>query len=606
MYNAEYPKAWSKRLLFKIILLLSSFLIAIQTFVHLKPKFSNTLPATSPLSTGLARLDVVLTPVFHDGNATALNVDLRFDQPGLDAQRSFLSMVLTLASIDTAHIEPSGIIARDEEGPLELLFEDDDSTPQVLTRQIKTRRKIVGEVIVSYTALPRYVDHLTRNGPALDFRAEAGGLLGAGYGFLALPPDSQAMHNVRLSWDLSNSPKGTRAVWTFAEAGQHDIAKVMFPSTIQHTYFAVGPLKSLSPTADPTHNDFGVYWFGKPPFDAIDLASQLRVMFNQMSEFFQDKGDIYRIFLRHNPYRGSNTGTALERSFMFSYDDLDYKKPAPLENRLRVLSHEMVHNWVLLDSEAPITENWYSEGMAEYYSLLLRYRAGTLHRSSFVEEVNARLTSYYTNPLVNLSNLEASKLTWTFSDAQKLPYGRGFAYALKINGLLAKASNYKVSIDNLVLNLLGKSRTGERYGVKEYLEFCAQYIGEAAARKSYDEMSSGRLVIPGEGSLELALKVQLHRQDQEGWELGFDEVQSLTGQRVIQGLVSGSRAALSGLRNGDRLVYGINMNDAKARFDEVLSLDVERAGETLVFEYWPRSWDKVESYQFIDIEMDEL
>jgi hypothetical protein len=47
--------------------------------------------------------------------------------------------------------------------------------------------------------------------------------------------------------------------------------------------------------------------------------------------------------------------------------------------------------------------------------------------------VNSKLTAYYTNPLISLSNLAVSKSTWQNSDAQTLPYGRGLEHKTKVS-----------------------------------------------------------------------------------------------------------------------------------------------------------------------------
>ena len=212
----------------------------------------------------------------------------------------------------------------------------------------------------------------------------------------------------------------------------------------------------------------------------------------------------------------------------------------------------MVHNWVLLEPEASITDNWYSEGMAEYYGLVLMRRNHLLANGDFISAVNDRLMSCYTNPLVNLTNEEAEKLTWNISNAQELPYGRGFAYAWKVNSLILEASAGKKSIDDLVLFLLDQARSRKSYGVKEYLFFLCMFIGSEAAQQTYDQMTSGALVIPGEAAMASMVPVQLIRKDKERWELGFDEAASLTGKSVVRGLIQGSRADRAGLKDGDR------------------------------------------------------
>jgi len=65
--------------------------------------------------------------------------------------------------------------------------------------------------------------------------------------------------------------------------------------------------------------------------------------------------------------------------------------------------------------------------------------------------VNRKLLAYYPNSLVNLSNQEVAKSTWQTSDAQTLPYGRGFTIAIQISYLISAITKGKYSLDDVVL-----------------------------------------------------------------------------------------------------------------------------------------------------------
>ncbi|KAL4788871.1 hypothetical protein BDV19DRAFT_374945 [Aspergillus venezuelensis] len=126
---------------------------------------------------------------------------------------------------------------------------------------------------------------------------------------------------------------------------------------------------------------FGMFWMGDPPFDAYRLTTSLQGIFRFMARFFEDsKDETYRIFIRHNTYLGSGAGTALVRSFAFSYDDADYENLPAAEDQLLFLCHEMTHNWVGFRSQ--ISHNWYSEGMAEYFSLLFPLQLKLFRRNN--------------------------------------------------------------------------------------------------------------------------------------------------------------------------------------------------------------------------------
>lgn len=372
-------------------------------------------------------VNITLTPQFDKfGHAESLIVNQVFHNLSFSTGDAFFSLITNLTNLDVGYIDSDGLEASDDLGPLQYTEKSGCGAPPVVSRQWITGRDTKGAISLAYTALPRPVSNATKNGPALDFRKDQGGLIGSGFGFLGVPPISGSKIYAAVSWDLSNSPEGTRASWSLAEASKlsQSATGEIHIDEVQSSFFAVGPLNSLSTIDRPgTTRDFDMYWFGEPPFDAALLGSETSALFRKMQAFFSDKGKTYRVFVRRNPHPGTMTGTALTRSFMFAYDASDFTEDRPLGAREGVLAHEMVHNWVIVEDESGL-DNWYMEGFAEYYSVLLRYRLGVLSFQQYIEIVNEKLDAYYTGPLVNASLEDVAKLTWKLSHAQRVPYFR--------------------------------------------------------------------------------------------------------------------------------------------------------------------------------------
>lgn len=344
-----------------------------------------------------------------------------------------------------------------------------------------------------------------------------------------------------------------------------------------------------------------MYLFGDPPFDATKVANTIKSVFGHMSKFFDDDESSYRVFLRHIPYFGYGAGTAFKRSFMFGWDDSDLLQPPSDEAQVLFLAHEMVHNWVILDSNAPQYENWYSEGLAEYYSLTLLYSGGYISRAIFFNQVNRKLLSYYTNSLVNLSNQEVFKITWQTSDAQTLPYGRGFTFAVQENYLIFAATKRKNSLDDVVLEMIHRRRKGQPAGIATYILLLANYLGEESANKLYEDMSAGRLVIPSLESL-AENDSRLERADEANWDLGLDEVSIDGPERVVKGLRAGAHAENVGLQNGDRIMNTVRLREIQEQSDAVMRLIVCRGTEKEIeVKFRPRGTQKVEAYRYIDL-----
>ncbi|KAL7798834.1 hypothetical protein V8C43DRAFT_313728 [Trichoderma afarasin] len=543
-------------------------------------------------------IDVTLTPLFtgSQGSASALNVNQVIWGRAFRQGQDIFELFINTVSIDMGYVSDAGVLFSDAEGELQV------------TERIKS---------VFYTALPRRVSRETKNGPALDLRVDQGGLIGSGMAFLGAPPNEPEVTILTtLRWDLSKSPQGTLAAWSMGDGeGPFEIATkslVGIASGVQEAYFAVGPLHRMTSPDDYMHTDeagvFNVYWFGTPTFDPLPLGTRLQKLFREMSAFFRDRGNSYRIFLRHNPFRGSLTGTALRRSFMYGYDDSERDCPPSLQDREAVLAHGMVHNWVLLTRES-VADNWYHEGLAEYYQVLLRFRFGLLSTREYLEQVNEKLVAYYTNPLVTWSLERVQKMTWNMTDAQRMPYMRGFAFALKVNDVLRTARH---SIDDLVGPLADRLQGGESVGVEDYLRRLSQLLGgdEIRADTLVTEMKEGKLLVPGVHGLEqLPWQVRLVQRKLEKFELGFEESSLLQGLRIVRGLIQGSRAQLAGIQDGDRieLQCGSTHLTVRSQFSATLKIKVFREGSApFVVEFWPRSQDKVEAYQYEVVENEEL
>lgn len=428
-----------------------------QSLVHAVPAFSTSVFDTAQVqleaSTTLPTLDILLSPLFDSDNLTAIHVVLRFAPSSSvgPSSRDLLYGTPTIFSTPGLDVSPNTLKAFDGIGSLKLTSRN-VTEGDTVAQYWSTDRRVEGPVEVSYTSLPRYVDAMTRSGPAMDFRLASRGFTSSGFAMLLVPANTDVSYSVRLAWDLQAAPAGTKGVWTF---GEHirTVTRVLTPSNILATYFGAGPLHAFREESDDVgeENRFNVYWFGEPPFDAVDVSQSLSDMFERMSAFFEDEADVYRVFLRHNPYAGTNTGTALQRSFIMGYDDSDYAHPPAAVDKLTTLAHEMVHNWILWDDETDMTiENWYPEGMAEYYCLLFMYQLDIVSKEKYIEGVNDRLSAYYTNQYVNASMAETAKHTWETTGAQRLPYRRGFTLALILDDLIYQATKGASTLDDVV------------------------------------------------------------------------------------------------------------------------------------------------------------
>lgn len=515
-------------------------------------------------------LDVVLTPHAKDGAIDRLDVRMRIPEPDVAAGGTLLRMPIHIVSTPTAAYDSKAITARDDQGVLQLSQVEEAPTPTGTYRHWTIARPTVGDVVVSYGTPPRHVDSTTRNGPLFDLRAQGGGLLGAGVYFFAVPPGEKP-YKISLHWDLSQAPADTRGIWS---PGEGDQTLVGPAETLEFSYYAVGPVKSEP--ADGKGN-FGLYWLAKPPFDIDRLSTGIHKLYGYMAHFFKDDDAPYRVFIRGNPYPGGG-GTSLAKSFMFAYG-ADGATIA--DGPQMLIAHEMAHNWPKFDGGEHAETAWYTEGTAEFYSAVLALRSGAIDLPKFLEVVNDHAEGYYTNPHIALTNKQAGALFWKDSRAQRVPYGRGFMYLAKVDAEVRAKSGGKRSLDDLVLEVLQRQRKGEQVGLDQWVDLVVRELGPDA-RRDYEDMVSGRLIVPPENAFGPCFT--LVKEEQRPFVLGFDEMRL----GVVKDLVAGSPAAQAGVKEGDTIVALTPVKEVRDDPSKTMNLTLRRGESELKVSYLPR------------------
>ncbi|GIL38267.1 serine protease [Rhodospirillales bacterium TMPK1] len=514
-------------------------------------------------------LDLLLTPHVQNGAVRDVGVTLKLEKPNVAEGTALLRMPTLIVSIPATRYDGDAVQARDDAGPLPLTQKDEAPTPTGTYRQWLPTRATVGDVVVTAKAPPRVVDATTRTGPLFDLRADGGGVLGAGITFLPLP-NTKNPYRLRVHWDLAALGPDATGAWSL---GEGDVQTVGPAELLAFSFYAAGPLKTYR------NGNFAMYWLTDPPIAPSDVAARIQKLYAYMSNFFDDANAPYRVFIRHNPHRGGG-GTALAKSFMFGWNEAT----APtLDSMQDLLAHEMTHNWPKIAGEHGDTA-WYSEGNAEFYSLVLSYRAGVLTPDQFLERINKRAADYYSNPLRNVSNGEAAKRFWSDWSAQRIPYGRGFLYLALTDAKIRAKSNNKHSLDDIVLAIQAQQRAKKTPGIADWIALVGKEIG-ADAQRDYDSMAAGRPVVPtgafGPCFKLVATKIR-------PFELGFDEAGLMGDKKIVRGLVAGSAAAQAGLQEGDEIVQASDTLELSRKPDDAMLVRVKRGDGEKLIAYVPR------------------
>jgi predicted metalloprotease with PDZ domain len=237
--------------------------------------------------------------------------------------------------------------------------------------------------------------------------------------------------------------------------------------------------------------------------------------------------------------------------------------------------------------------SWYTEGSAEYYSVVLSYRAGLSTPDEFLKRVNEHASGYYLNPLQSLANRAADAIYWKDSRAGHVPYGRGFMYLASVDAEIRARTHNKRSLDDVVLELLNRTRAAEASGgkakspgVAEWQELIAKELGSRGVR-GYENMVAGTPIAPPANTFGACFQ-PFRAAVGRPLDPGFD-ISSLSGpKRVIKGLVAGSPAAQAGLLDGDEVIEAPDLGDPTFKdADQPLAMKVRRAGQELSMSFVP-------------------
>jgi len=414
-----------------------------------------------------------------DGNTSAASAEKSGDVPAFVYSKN--TVTIPFARYD-------GLIIADELGMVPFECRDINTGKSfVEAAGVFPLRPLFGLVQWSYTVYPRILPENYRSSPYFDFRAEPGGMNSAGLTFLILPERCPVEADLR--WDLTGLPEGARGVWSL---GTGNVVRKTDTDELRFTFYAAGMLKAEE------EGEFGIYWFGEPPFDIRTAADRIRMLFSYMRAFFHDTNPVYRVFLRRDPFEKSGGGTALPRSFMSGYN----RNHVPsMEDWFCVLAHEMVHNWPAMDDEPAGKGTWYTEGMAEYYSAVLPFRAGIVDAAETARHINEKLGRYYESPLRTYTNAELAKIYWSDRRAQPVPYGRGMAYLANTDAALRRA--HAGSLDDFAKLHL----TTNPCEPEDWVRFIHEKLGDTGDA-AFAAMKAGELIHPDEEAFGEAFAVR--------------------------------------------------------------------------------------------------
>ncbi|MGH7615613.1 MAG: hypothetical protein ACREPM_00115, partial [Gemmatimonadaceae bacterium] len=380
------------------------------------------------------------------------------------------------------------LVVRDSLGDVPLERSDEPAHPGGFPnyRHWRARRAVAGGVTISFRSL---VQPPPGGGPPFGIRAAAGGVSGAGSGFLVLPEDQPSVRS-RVHWDLSDLAAGSTAVTTF---GEGDFTLAGKPDDVTDGWIMAGPLGAFY--GQGTATGFSAVWLGEPPFDAREEMRWAAGMYAYLAKAYQylDPPPPYRVFIRVLP--NARGATALANSFMLVASP---KAPdsAPAQAPRETMTHEMGHLWVgEIDGPMGVT-SWFSEGLNTYYTRLLPMRGGFDSVAAYGRRINADFAEYFTSPARNLSADSIVKIGFNDEGVRHIPYARGSFYFADLDSKIRAASRGKRNLDSLVIGLFRRRARGERFDHEAWIAAVTKEIGGSARTDFERIILRGETIVP--------------------------------------------------------------------------------------------------------------
>lgn len=311
-----------------------------------------------------------------------------------------------------------------------------------------------------------------------------------------------------------------------------------------HSFYAAGML-NIKQIYNQKNSKAYISLYGNLPVK--NTISAAKNIINSQQEFFnnQDTTPYYAVSLVENNNLDSYGGTALHNSFTaFLHKDSKYF--------ITLLAHEYLHNWIggkIKNNDQEELNYWFTEGFTDYYSRVISFRSGNISLSEFTNEVNYLLKSYYLSPVINEPNSRIKKDFWKDYDVEKLPYYRGFTFAIYLNHLIKQnSSNY--SLDNIIFDLLSITKQQKsRFSTKLFKKIAKNYVGRPINKEITNFINKGKTIDLANLSDILPIK----KIEIDDYDYGFN-INNLTKKYIIKDLEKTSNAYQAGVRNGDKII----------------------------------------------------
>ena len=362
----------------------------------------------------------------------------------------------------------TNLIVEDADGTVRFGVPVEQKQDDVLNQVWQTMRPVRGPLHVSYF-VPVAAPITEKRGPHIDLQAAGNGVSGAFVSFLLAPPVKGTIE-LHVHWDL---PASQTAVSSYALG---DSNRQITLSALRRTLFLAGPLE-IYPSS-PVRAGISFYALGMASSELAQIAGWASKAYDaERAAFHGDASKPFRFLIRVYAGGPITSGRADTGTFMLYMPAKVKPDPLALHS---LIAHEMVHALIEDLDDAPGDEgDWYTEGTADHFAIVLPHTAELFDSCAYVTLINEEAAMYYTNPLRNLANQDLTKIMWSGRNAWTVPYARGALYFADLDAEL-KEHHARVNVLDLVNETSRRIRLGASADNQTWKDVLASRAGEWA------------------------------------------------------------------------------------------------------------------------------
>ena len=329
-------------------------------------------------------------------------------------------------------------------------------------------------------------------------------------------------------------------------------------------------------------------------FEDSLVVNLLKKTIQVQREFWDDHSQEYfTVTMLPIPQENGSSfqGTGLTNSFATTVSNNEFMQ---LEGLAYLFNHELLHNWIghTIEKANEEEQYWFSEGFTDYYTNknIASNNILNLDAAFFIQQINEIVALLYNSPVKNAPNSEINyENFWASRDYEKLPYRRGAVFAFYLDLKIAKDSQNKYNLDDLMNFFLKDAREkGQKIDHPYFVKATNNFLKEDIKSFFETHLINGSL-------FDLQSIYKEFDLDYDEFAEVFDRGFTANMQtNTISDVIIDSNAYKAGLRKGDKITYMSVYSDAKKQAE----VGVMRDNKQIDIKFYPAR--KIKVPQLID------